>query len=189
MSNTLPDEEREILLKLARQALEDAVRGEKLLPLEMAGLPTNLQQPGATFVTLTKRGQLRGCIGSLQPTMPLAEDVREHAVAAGLQDFRFHPVSSADLPEIVIEISRLTLPQDLSYDSHEDLLNSLRPGLDGVTILDGYRRATFLPQVWEKIPDPSDFLDHLCNKMGAQPDLWRKKMLKIQVYQVEEFHE
>lgn len=181
--------ERSLLLKLARQALEAGVRGEALPPLDLQSLPPALRQPGASFVTLTRQGKLRGCVGALEPYQPLAEDVREHAVAAALQDYRFPPVQPAELPEIKIEISRLTLPQELDYTSPEDLLTRLRPGVDGVTLIDGRLRATFLPQVWEKLPDAPTFLDHLCYKMGAPEDLWRRKKLRVQTYQVEEFHE
>lgn len=189
MENQLTSEERAILLKLARQAMESAVREVKLESLNLQSLPEPLRQRGATFVTLTRKGELRGCIGALEPQTTLAEDVREHAIAAAQQDFRFPPVQPSELPEINIEISRLTIPQDLDYDSPENLINRIRPHVDGVIIFDGWNRATFLPQVWEKLPDPETFFSHLCMKMGASPDLWRRKKLRVQVYQVEEFHE
>jgi AmmeMemoRadiSam system protein A len=189
MQDQLTSEERVTLLELARQALQSAVHGDPLPPLDMQALPPRLLEPGVTFVTLTIGGELRGCIGALEPYMPLVEDVREHAVAAALQDFRFLPVQPAELPEIKIEISRLTSPQVLDYESPEDLLLRLKPGEDGVIIKDGVRRATFLPQVWQKLPAPDDFLSHLCQKMGAPPYLWRDRKLEVQVYQVEEFHE
>jgi AmmeMemoRadiSam system protein A len=110
-------------------------------------------------------------------------------MAAALQDYRFPPVQPDELPEIQIEISRLTLPQTLEYEAPQDLPKRLRPGFDGVTLREGMHRATFLPQVWEKLPDPEVFLSHLCQKMGASPDLWRYRKLQVQVYQVEEFHE
>ncbi len=185
----LTDHEKEILLSLARQALERAVRGELLEPLDLESLPDHLRQPGCTFVTLTCLGELRGCIGALEVRRPLAEDIFEHAVAAALQDYRFPPVLPDELSEIEIEVSCLTPPQALEYNDAADLLNRLRPGIDGVTLRDGWRRATFLPQVWEKLPDPEMFLGHLCDKMGAAPDLWRRKKLEVSVYQVEEFHE
>ena len=189
MENQLTSEERNILLSLARQAMESAVHGRNLEPLNLQSLPESLRQYGATFVTLTRKGELRGCIGALEPQSALANDVREHAIAAAQQDFRFPPVQSAELPEIKIEISRLTLAQDLDYGSPQDLLRLLRPRVDGVIISEGWHRATFLPQVWDKLPDPETFLSHLCLKMGASPDLWRRKKLQVQVYQVEEFHE
>jgi AmmeMemoRadiSam system protein A len=185
----LSPDERLLLLKLARQALEAGVRGRPLPPLDLASLSPTLSQPGATFVTLTRRGELRGCVGALEPYLPLAEDVREHAIAAALQDYRFPPVQPSELADINIEVSRLTLPQDLEYTSPDDLVARLRPGIDGVTLMDGRMRATFLPQVWDKLPQAEMFLAHLCHKMGASEDLWRRKKLRVQVYQVEEFHE
>ncbi len=189
MENPLTSEERTILLKLARQAMESAVRGKRREPLELDNFPDNLRSNGATFVTLTREGELRGCIGTLEAQTSLAEDVREHAIAAALQDFRFPPVQATELPDINIEISRLTKPQDLDYETPGDLLAHIRPQIDGVIISDGWHRATFLPQVWDKIPEPETFLSHLCLKMGVSPDLWRSKKLRVQVYQVEEFHE
>ncbi|MHB8114117.1 MAG: AmmeMemoRadiSam system protein A, partial [Bellilinea sp.] len=131
MGGLTPEEKRE-LLKLAREALEMGVRGQRITPVDLDSLPPTLREPGASFVTLTKNGQLRGCIGTLEARLPLAEDVREHAVAAGLDDYRFPPVSPRELDEIEIEISRLTPPQPLEYTSPEELLQALRPGIDGV---------------------------------------------------------
>ncbi len=185
----LTSDEKDILLSLAREALEIGVKGEALPSLELGSLPPRLQKLGASFVTLTINGNLRGCIGALEPYQPLAEDVREHAVAAALSDFRFPPVRPEELPDIHIEVSRLTTPEPLIYASPEDLLTRLRPGTDGVFLRDGSRRATFLPQVWEKVPDPAEFLDHLCQKMGAKSGLWRERQLQVSIYQVEEFHE
>lgn len=189
MDNRLTAEEKQYLLKLARQSLEAGVRGQPLPSLDPAALTPALRAPGASFVTLTKGGALRGCIGALEPYQSLAEDVREHAVAAALEDYRFPPVQPNELPEIQIEVSRLTVPAPLEYSDPDDLLAKLRPGVDGVILRDGWRRATFLPQVWEKIPDKAEFLDNLCYKMGVPPDTWRHKHLEVLVYQVEEFHE
>lgn len=189
MEDKLTIEERDLLLKLARQAITEAVNGRKAKPLDLASLPARLQAPGATFVTLTEGGSLRGCVGALEPYLPLAEDVREHAVAAALQDYRFLPVRPDELGSIRIEISRLTLPKLLEYKTPQDLLARLRPGVDGVIIRDGMHRATFLPQVWEKLPLAETFLDHLCQKMGASPDLWRRKKISVEIYQAEEFQE
>ena len=185
----LTPEEQQQLLNLARGALESAVRGQRLPELDLSALPTALQAEGACFVTLTIHGQLRGCIGTLEARQPLAEDVREHAVAAGQDDYRFPPVSVPELPDIQIEISRLTQPQPLTYSSAEDLIQKLRPGVDGVVLRDRFRRATFLPQVWGQLPEPERFLDHLCQKMGAPHDFWRCNPLTVEIYQVEEFHE
>jgi len=182
-------QEKQGLLLLAREAMEHAVRGEPAPAVELDVLSPHLKEHGASFVTLTIQGRLRGCVGALEPFQPLALDVCEHAVAAALHDFRFPPVEPDELARILIEISRLTLPVPLAYQKPEELLTRLRPGQDGVTLRDGSRRATFLPQVWEKLPDPGDFLDNLCYKMGSAPDLWRTKPLEVSTYQVEEFHE
>jgi AmmeMemoRadiSam system protein A len=177
------------LLKLARLALEDAVRGKSVKPLDLSQYPESLRAPGVTFVTLTRKGNLRGCIGALEAHQPLAEDVREHAIAAALSDYRFPPVREDELDDLEIEISRLTPPKPLLYQTPEELLSALRPHIDGVTLMDGFKRATFLPQVWEKLPDKERFLQHLCQKMGARPNLWHEKILQVQTYQVEEFRE
>lgn len=174
---------------MARDAIECGVRGERLPPLDQATLPPRLCEDGASFVTLTIDGELRGCIGSLEPYQSLAEDVREHTIAAALEDPRFPPVRERELHKIKIEISRLTRPVRLEYLEAKDLLARLRPQVDGVILRDGTRRSTFLPQVWEKIPDPVEFLNNLCHKMGSDPFLWQKKHLEVFVYQVEEFHE
>jgi len=189
MEDQLTREEQKTLLRMAREAMEHGVRHEKLPPLENDSLTARLREDGASFVTLTVRGQLRGCIGALEPYQSLAEDVREHAVAAALEDPRFPPVSERELNGIEIEVSRLTRPIPLEYKDANDLLSKLRPGVDGVILRDAFRRATFLPQVWEKISDPAEFLDNLCYKMGASPDLWRRKHLDVLAYQVEEFRE
>lgn len=189
MTDKLTPDEKQLLLREARQALEIGVRGGKLKPLDQASLSPRLRSNGAAFVTLTEKGQLRGCIGALQAYQPLVEDVREHAVAAALEDYRFPPVQESELKDIHIEVSYLTAPARLEYAGADDLAARLRPGVDGVILRDGPRRATFLPQVWDQLPDVNDFLGHLCMKMGAAPDLWRRTHLDVQVYQVEEFHE
>jgi AmmeMemoRadiSam system protein A len=182
--------EQSVLLRLAREAMERGVRGEDIPPLDPAALPAPLREDGSAFITLTVRGQLRGCIGSLEASQSLAEDVREHAVAAALRDPRFPPVAEAELNGIKIEVSRLTRPVPLEYKDADDLLSKLCPHVDGVILRNGtFQRATFLPQVWEKIPDRADFLSNLCYKMGAKADLWRSKHLEVLTYEVEEFHE
>jgi AmmeMemoRadiSam system protein A len=189
MDAQLTPQEKQTLLMLARQALEAGVRGDPLPHIDEALLTGTLRAEGASFVTLTENGNLRGCIGALEPYQPLAEDVREHAVAAALEDYRFPTVQENELANIAIEVSRLTMPVPLKYTDSNDLLSKLTPGKDGVILRDGIRRATFLPQVWEKIPTPADFLANLCHKMGAAPDTWLHKHLEVLVYHVEEFHE
>jgi len=189
MTGFLSHGEQTLLIKIARQALENAVRGEPLEKLNLDALPPALTQPGASFVTLTIDGRLRGCIGTLEAYQSLAKDVQEHAVAAALQDYRFPNVKPAELGLIKIEVSVLTPPSPLAYEDPQDLLTKLRPHVDGVFLQQGMRKATFLPQVWDKLPDPADFLSHLCIKMGAPGDIWRQKPLDVSIYQVQEFQE
>ena len=190
MQEQLTLEEQKILLRLAREAMERGVRGEALPPLDLSSLPLSLREEGSSFITITLHGELRGCIGALEAYQPLAEDVCEHAVAAALKDPRFASVGKEELSGVQIEISRLTRPVLLEYRDANDLLSKLRPHVDGVILRDDFhRRATFLPQVWEKIPNPAEFLDNLCYKLGAEPDTWRRKHFEVLTYQVEEFHE
>ena len=189
MSHQLNETEQKILLGIARETLEDCVRGIPLSRIKLEELPGRLRENGASFVTLTIAERLRGCIGTLEAYQPLAEDVQEHTVAATLQDFRFPKVQPRELSAINIEISVLTPRTPLHYDNPEDLAHKLRPGVDGVVLQDGYRKATFLPQVWEKLPDPEEFLAQLCLKMSAPTDLWRTKPLQVFIYQVQDFHE
>jgi AmmeMemoRadiSam system protein A len=189
MTEQLTAGEKHTLLRIGREAMELGVRGKMLHPLDDGSITSRLWEYGASFVTLTIESELRGCIGALEAYQPLVEDVREHAVAAALKDPRFQPVNEGELNRIKLEVSRLTAPSPLEYSSNEDLITKLRPHVDGVILKDDHRRATFLPQVWEKIPNAADFLDHLCAKMGAKPNLWRNKKIQVFVYQVEEFHE
>jgi len=188
-TDKLSEEEKQTLLHIARESLERGVKGEKLTQLDLESMSPLLRGQGASFVTLTIRGNLRGCIGALEPYQPLALDVREHALAAALDDPRFPPVKPEELNQVEVEVSRLTIPERLEYKNADDLLANLRRHVDGVILRDGFRRATFLPQVWDKIPDKAGFLDNLCYKMGASQDLWRQKHLEVLIYQVEEFHE
>ncbi len=185
----LTDQEKQTLLQLARQSIELAVKGLPKINLNLADFSDPLREEGASFVTLTEAGELRGCVGALESYQPLVQDVCEHAVAAALEDYRFRPVQLAEIPFLQIEVSRLTRPEPLPYTSPEELLRLIRPGVDGVIIRDGNRRATFLPQVWEKVPDKAQFFNHLCLKMGGPANLWQCNPLQVLTYQVEEFQE
>jgi AmmeMemoRadiSam system protein A len=189
MAEQLSSVDKKLLIKIAREALEIGVHGGLVEPINLNSLPINLQNQGVTFVTLTYGGKLRGCIGALEATRPLAEDVQQHTIAAALSDYRFPPVNQDELEGITIEISFLTPPMPLTYEDPQDLIDQLRPAVDGVVIRDGMRRATFLPQVWEKIPDVVTFLNMLCHKMGSEPELWKRKKLEVFTYQVEKFSE
>lgn len=186
----ISNHDKQLLLALARRSVEAAASRQRLPTIAVGDYPARLFENGASFVTLTEAdGELRGCIGALEAYQPLVEDVRDHAAAAAVDDYRFSPVRPEAVAGLLIEISILTAPQPLEYASPEDLPGLLRPNVDGVTLRDGTYRATFLPQVWEKLPSAEAFLSHLCQKMGAPANLWRKKKLDVQVYQVEEFQE
>lgn len=186
MPQKLDSRSQELLLEIARQALADAVRGQKPSEIELKSLPEDLQADGAAFVTLTIGGELRGCIGSLEAWRPLAREVQARTADAALHDPRFNPVSPAELNLIDIEVSYLTPPQILQYSRPDELPGMLRPGIDGVVLGLGARKATFLPQVWEQLPSPDAFLRHLCQKAGLPADIWKKQVLDISLYQVQE---
>jgi len=183
------EETRKTILKLARDALQIAVEKGRLPTIDLSSYPTELQKSGASFVTLTKNDALRGCIGALEARLPLAEDIRQHAAAAALQDYRFPVVEMDEVDEIRIEVSILTEPKSLSYKDPQDLLESLCPLIDGVIIAEGMKRATFLPQVWERIPSPPLFLSMLCEKASLPSDAWQTMNLEVYTYQVESIHE
>jgi AmmeMemoRadiSam system protein A len=189
MAGELSRDEKIQLLRVARQGLEAAVRGQEPPPLEPASRTPALERVACSFVTLTELGELRGCIGGLVAEEPLWRDVQRRARQAALRDYRFVPVQPEELPIIEIEVSVLTEPVPLAYDSPNDLLGKLRPHVDGVVLRQGMNRATFLPQVWETVPEPDQFLSMLCQKLGVPPDAWRRAHLQVEIYQVEEFSE
>jgi len=149
----------------------------------------DLQQQGAVFVTLKKRGRLRGCIGNLEPVGPLWQGVRDNALNAAFNDYRFPPLTAEEIDEVHIDISILGPPVPLDYADADDLLAKLQPGQDGVILRSGTARATFLPQVWQQLPNPEDFLDHLCRKAGLSDSAWRHSHPEIRIYRVQSFEE
>jgi AmmeMemoRadiSam system protein A len=180
---------RKTLLTLARQSLGDSVRSGKAPEVDLAKYDAKLAGPRACFVTLTKKGDLRGCIGHIFPREPLVKAVVHNAAAAALEDPRFPPVGAQELGEIDIEVSILTLPEHLESKSPEDLLAKLRPKIDGVVLRVGRRQATYLPQVWEQLPEKESFLSHLAEKAGLNAADWKRPEAEVLVYQVEAFHE
>lgn len=143
--------------------------------------------PGATFVTLTRGGQLRGCIGSLSPTAPLLEDLRSNALAAAFRDPRFPPLSAEEWPQIAVEVSLLGPVTWDPCPSRRECLALIGPGY-GVILASGVHRATFLPQVWEQLRDADEFVDHLLRKAGLPADRWPANM-QLGRYRVEKFRE
>jgi len=142
-----------------------------------------------TFVTLTIDGQLRGCIGNIAPSEDILHGVRRNAVNAAFHDPRFHPLSKAEMERARIEVSILTKPQPLLFQGGRDLIEKLRIHVDGVIIQKGPAQATFLPQVWDQLPRPEDFLAHLCKKAGLSSDAWKKPGLNVLTYQIQYFVE
>jgi len=135
-----------------------------------------LSRPAATFVTLRRAGELRGCIGSLEPRRPLGEDVRENAAAAAFRDPRFAPLERGEFERISIEVSLLSATERLDVENEKDLLARVRPGRDGLVLAFGGHRATFLPQVWEAFPEPREFVKALKQKAGLAADSWSPDM-------------
>lgn len=183
-----PDE-RLYLLKLARLTLTAEVTEKEMPKIEAATLPAKFREQKGCFVTLTLGGELRGCIGHIFPAEPLYKAIMDNAISAGTRDPRFPAVAEAELKQLHFEISVLTVPQELKFDSPEDLLAKLRPHVHGVVLHIGRRSATFLPQVWEQIPKKEDFLGHLSRKAGCAEDAWRGTGVTVQIYQVEAFEE
>lgn len=189
----LTPEQGNLLLRLARTTIAQHL-GIPVDQTEMKTLTTSLSQDtfdqkAGTFVTLHINRQLRGCIGHIEPEETIAQGIKANAVNAAFHDPRFSPLQAEEFSAVDIEVSLLSRPEKLDYVDAQDLIARLRPGIDGVILEQSYHRATFLPQVWEQLPDPSDFLTHLCRKAGLPGDEWIKGRVKISVYQVTCFDE
>ena len=184
-----PGPERRFMLDLARKTLGEVVLTGSAAAVDARGVPKSLIPHKACFVTLTKGGRLRGCIGSILPQEPLYQAVVNMTRNAATRDTRFTPVSKGELDAIEIEISILTVPRPLTFSSPAELLAKLRPGIDGVILRAGRRQSTYLPQVWEKIPDKAAFLSNLSRKAGLASSAWRQGGVSIMTYQAEAFHE
>jgi len=182
----MPEEAAAVLTGLARAAIEHGVRLRRDAPV--TDEPAWLRQAGAAFVTLTIERRLRGCIGSLIAHRPLGQDVAANARAAAFDDPRFPPVRSGEVSRLAIEVSVLGVPEPMSFSGRDDALRQLRPGLDGVILAAGGRRATFLPQVWDELPQPERFLAHLLAKAGLPPDYWNETV-RLQRYTVTAYTE
>lgn len=183
-AKTHDDEHGKTLLQLARAAISEHLGGLKQTPPERSWL----HKPGACFVTLTQQGLLRGCIGSLEAHRRLIEDVQANAVAAASSDWRFTPLTRAELSHTRIEVSLLSATEPLTAGSERQALEQLRPGHDGLVLEYRQRRGTFLPQVWESLPDPVDFLAQLKLKVGLPADFWHVDM-RLARYSVNQWQE
>ncbi len=185
----LNEEEGSLLVHIARRALEETLRHGRMYEVDLETLPERLRERGASFVTLTQDGRLRGCIGSAFAHQPLALDVRDNAVKAALADPRFPPMQAEELDRTEIEVSVLSPMRPLTYTSPEELLAQVEPGRHGLFLVRGSRRALLLPQVWEKIPDKVTFLEQLSLKAGLPSDAWRDPETRIYVFEVQDFRE
>ncbi len=167
----LSPEQRKTLLEIADASIREGLEHGRPLVPEAAEWEPPLGDPGASFVTLKIDGMLRGCIGSLEPVRPLVEDVARNAWSAAFEDPRFPPLSPAEYPSLRISVSVLSPREPLPFTDERDLLSRLRPGEDGLVIEQEGRRATFLPAVWEELPEPERFLAHLKMKAGISGPL------------------
>ncbi len=187
MDSVLTEEQGRSLLQTARQTIAGGlgVVAEENSPVH----DTALDAQYATFVTLKINGALRGCIGNLVPVGSVLDGVKRNAVHAAFNDSRFPALTDAELANVQIDISVLSQPRPLEYRDGDDLLEKLRPGRDGVILKLGGASATFLPQVWEQLPVPENFLGHLCQKAGLTATAWRESHPEIEIYQVQCFAE
>ncbi len=181
----LTHENQNTLLDIARASIRNGLKQGRSLPIRLEDYPSALQVPRASFVTLQINTQLRGCIGSLEAFRPLVQDVAENAFAAAFRDPRFPPVNEQEFAQLDYHISILSPSEPLEFKSENDLLNKLRPGVDGLILEERGRRGTFLPSVWESLPKPRQFLAQLKVKAGLPADYWSDS-IKIERYTVED---
>ncbi len=183
---TLSDELRAMLIDVARRSIQHGLTHGRPLQVNPLDYPEPLREQRASFVTLNRSGQLRGCIGHLEAVAPLVVDVAENAFAAAFRDPRFPPLSAGEFDDLEIHISVLSPPEPMSFTSESDLLGQIRPGVDGLILEDGHAKGTFLPSVWESLPNPRDFLAHLKVKAGLPPTHWSPSV-KVYRYETESF--
>lgn len=187
---SLSNKDRQALLKVAKQAIQFGLQsgGRKKLTINPNDFAETLQPQRATFVTLELEGQLRGCIGTLEAHQPLVCDVAHNAHAAAFSDPRFPPLSEQEYPRLDIHISILSPAQPMQFESENDLIAQLQPGIDGLILQDGVFKGTFLPSVWESLPDARQFFAHLKRKAGLPLDYWSDS-LQVYRYTTESFGE
>ena len=176
----MDNSEQHVLLQIAREALYKKLYGQTLF-LEIDEYDSDFRQAGASFVTLKINNQLRGCIGSLEPHRSLIEDVARNAEAAAFEDPRFPPLTLAEWDDLQIDISILSPAEPMSFQSEEELIRQLRPGVDGLVLQENFYRGTFLPSVWQQLPEPREFLRQLKRKAGLDPDYW-SPVIQVQRY-------
>ena len=187
-SDVIRDERGKTLLQIARSSIARALKVDDLKTESVDTAANWLSEPGATFITLTEHDRLRGCIGSLLARQTLLNDVSSNAVSAALHDHRFPPVTAKDFDSIRVEVSLLSALQPMIFSNEADALAQLRPGIDGVMFEWGVYRSTFLPQVWESLPQPRDFLAQLKLKAGLYADFW-DDAIQLSRYTVQKWRE
>jgi len=169
---SLTKTQQQQLLQTAKDSIAYGLKQGQALPMNSEDYDPELQEIRASFVTLEIHHQLRGCIGMLEAVRPLIVDIADNAFAAAFRDYRFPPVTESEYAQLEIHLSILTKPELISFYSEEDLLRQIRPNIDGLIMQEGNLRGTFLPSVWESLPEPSDFLRHLKTKAGFSADYW-----------------
>lgn len=186
-SINLSAEDQQTCLQIARDSIASGLVNNKALSIKAVNYSEALQEQLASFVTLHLQGALRGCIGTLEAYQPLINDISEHAFAAAFRDPRFLPLQENEFDQLKIEISVLGKPEPVSFINEEDLLNQIKPEVDGLILEYGYNRGTFLPSVWEQLPDKNDFLNHLKMKAGLPSDWWdnNAKISRYETFQFE----
>jgi AmmeMemoRadiSam system protein A len=182
----LSTENQALLRELAYKSIRHGLETGKALEINITEYPAELQAKKATFVTLHRNNELRGCIGILEPVRPLAADIAYNAWAAAFSDSRFMPVNADELDELDIHISILGTPEEMDFMSEDDLVEQIRPGIDGLILEKGFNKGTFLPSVWDSLTDSHEFLNHLKLKAGLPANYWSGD-IKIKRYAVEEF--
>ncbi len=165
-------DEQLVLLELASSSIRSGLQEDSSFKVDPTVFSPPLQEPRACFVTLTLHGALRGCIGHLEATQSVVEDVVENAYNAAFRDPRFPAVTSTELAQLKLHISILSVPEPLAVSSEQDLLEKLQPGIDGIILHDGAHKGTFLPSVWEQLPQPETFIQHLKMKAGLPAEYW-----------------
>ena len=165
-------EDKALLLDLARRSIEHGLAYGRPMEIELQNYPERLHAWHASFVTLYKNNQLRGCIGHLEATQSLLEDIVENAFSAAFKDHRFAALDTKELPALEISLSILSAPEPIRFDSEVELLSIIRPGIDGLILEDDHHRGTFLPSVWDSLPESADFLRELKRKAGLPGDYW-----------------
>ena len=180
--------QRATLMAVARRSIEHGLATGRPLPVVPSEYHRDLKAVRASFVTLQLRGQLRGCIGHLEAVQPLVVDVSENAFAAAFQDPRFNPLTAQEWPSVDIHLSLLTRPEPMRFQDEADLVRQIQPGVDGLILQDGPNRGTFLPSVWESLPQAADFLSHLKLKAGLPANHWSGRV-EVYRYRTESFGE